>query len=75
MSNLSDELAESIRRSIKGEIEKIVENEAKEAARRVELAVRTRAAEISSVVLNHFSFEKYGSKLRIEIDFQNTQKT
>lgn len=58
-----------ISNALKSQIERIVEEEAKEAAKRVEDRVRGSTGDIAARVLNHFSMEKYGSDIRITVHF------
>jgi hypothetical protein len=60
-----------IQKAIEQQINLIIEEEAREAAQRVEAKVRERAAMISARVLERFEMSTYEKKLRILIDFEH----
>lgn len=63
----------SIERAVRQEIERVVLEEAAEAAKRTEKRVRENVTQIAANVANHFSFERFGTELRISVKFQNGQ--
>lgn len=73
MSN-GDHITEAIFRAIREEVANIAQEEAELAAKKVEDRVRAKTVEIAATVLEHFSIQKFGSELRIIVDFENTRK-
>lgn len=72
---LEESIAESIRKAISKEIERIIMLEAEKAGDRVEQQVKGMVGSIASTVLSNFTFERFGSTLKITVDFQNTKST
>lgn len=67
----SDIIRLALLKAIQSEIERISEEEVLAAGRRTEQRVRESVGQIAATVLNHFEFEKYGTTLRITVDFNN----
>lgn len=65
---------ESLKKAIELQIQAIVNEEAKEAASRVEAKVRERSTFIATRVLERFSISQHGKQIQILIDFENTNK-
>jgi hypothetical protein len=70
--NANSDLCSGLRKAIEYHIQLIIEEEAQEAARRVEKKVRERSTAIAANVLQHFEIGMYDKKIRILIDFENT---
>lgn len=66
-------IEQAIRKAIADETARIVEDEATQAALRVEKRVRARTAEITATVLTRFSMERRGDELVIRVNFDNTR--
>lgn len=62
-------MTETIIGALRKEVEQIAQEEAHAAAQRVETRVREATGQIAAKVLNHFSFERLGNKLVIEVVF------
>lgn len=69
-----NDMSSHVYRAIKSEIEKIIESEAKEAAKRVETRIRESIGSIAAKVLQHFTFNQFGTELRITVDFENIKE-
>lgn len=69
-SNIPDLIYEALQL----EIDKILEVESKEAAKRVEKQVRELTTKIAANVLRRFSFEMHHEELLIRVDFKNTSE-
>lgn len=67
--NTSTNLGKAVRDFLQREIERIIDQEAEEAAKRVVEKIRGRTGEISSRVLEHYRMEMGHNFLRIEVDF------
>lgn len=63
----SDRLVKNIMVALENETRRIVEEEAKKAATRVEERVRAKAGEIATLVTSNVSFERFGPDLRITV--------
>lgn len=54
------------------EVKRITDEEAKAAGVRVEKRVRERTAEIAATVLTRMNMQRFGTELRISVNFDNT---
>lgn len=68
MNNPGD-LAHIVRKGLTAEIEKIIEQEAIQAARIVETRVRETTAQVACRILDNITFEKCGAELVIRVSF------
>ena len=66
-------IEQAIKNAITAETAKIVEDEAKAAAERVEKRVRGMVAEIAATVITRMSMERRGDQLVILMDFKPRQ--
>ena len=71
MIDNGDRVTRAIRNAIRQEIETIVDEEAKEAATRVQEKVRRRTGAIAATVLERWNMEQCGTQLKIIVDLEN----
>jgi hypothetical protein len=69
-----DPVVTAIRRAVEKSIRDAIEAEIVGVTRRVEERVRHSVGEIAASVLERFSMERFGTQIRIIVDFDNTQK-
>lgn len=63
-----------IREALLKGIQRIIEEEANEAAKRVEKRVRESAGSLAATILSHFEMSSHGPKgLKIVVNFDNTK--
>lgn len=74
MQTIEENISALIAKSIQQQVEEIVAAEAKEAAARIEQKVRAMTGQIASRVLEKFSFETFGTTIRIEVDFSSLKE-
>lgn len=74
MNRTPDKFVDAVREAIRAEINKTIEEEIAVAQKRIEVLVRERSSAICGRVLERFSMERFGSTLRIEVDFKGTSE-
>jgi len=67
-------LVEAVKKALEIEIESIVAEEAKEAARKVETRVREKTAQVACRILNQINFESRGPELVIRVNFNEAPR-